>query len=300
METYEFSHAFSLGTLLVSPVHVRIEELRPVIAAHRHSNTSYEIHYAARGHGTVTVDGRTHAVDADTLYVTALGVEHAQVSPAEDPIEEYCLYLNCQRAAVRPDDPLALFADTAFWMGRDEGRVFPLLARLIEENRHPLPDTRYMNETLLRQVILTLARMYRQRAATGATASPAPALTRAGFLPILEDAFFYRHRDLTLTDLAELLNLSTRQTQRLLQRHFGKTFSQKLTEARMAAASQYLLTTGLSVTEISERLGFSSIEHFSAAFRRAMGCSPRQYRTNPERNTERGVGTGSPESGGGN
>ena len=108
--------------------------------------------------------------------------------------------------------------------------------------------------------------------------NPAPLLTRAGFLPIIEDAFFYRYRTLTLPDLSRLLNLSARQTQRLLQQNFGRTFSQKLTEARMAAASQYLLTTELSVTEISERTGFSSIEHFSAAFRRFTGRSPRQYR----------------------
>ena len=278
METYEFSHAFTMGTLLVTPVHVRIEVLRPVIAAHRHSNTSYEIHYAAGGRGTVTIDGVPRAVIPDTLYVTGLGLEHAQISPPEAPIEEYCLYLDCQRTARRADDPLSLFADTAFWMGQDEGRVFPLLRQLIEENRAPQPDTREMSETLLRQIILTLTRMYRQRVRPGASSAPAPALTRAGFMPIIEDAFFYRHRDLTLRDLSALLNLSERQTQRLLQRHFGKTFSRKLTEARMAAASQHLLTTALSVTEISERLGFSSIEHFSAAFRREMGCSPRQYR----------------------
>ena len=31
METYEFSGTFELGSLLIEPVHVRIEELRPVI-----------------------------------------------------------------------------------------------------------------------------------------------------------------------------------------------------------------------------------------------------------------------------
>ena len=91
METYEFSHAFTLGTLLISPVHVRIEVLSPVIAAHRHSNTSYEIHYAAKGRGTVTIDGQARDVTADTLYVTGPGVSHAQVSPRADPIMEYCL-----------------------------------------------------------------------------------------------------------------------------------------------------------------------------------------------------------------
>ena len=74
------------------------------------------------------------------------------------------------------------------------------------------------------------------------------------------------------------MNLSERQTQRLLQQNFGKTFSQKLTDARMAAAAQLLEGTDLSVTQIAERSGYSSIEHFSTAFRRRMGCSPREYR----------------------
>ncbi|MBR1560802.1 MAG: AraC family transcriptional regulator [Clostridia bacterium] len=278
METYEFSRAFELGGLLIAPVHVRIEQLRPVIAAHTHSNVSYEIHYTEQGEGTVTIDGATHPVTADTLYITGPGVVHAQTARADAPVTEYCLYLNCQRASYPARDPFALFADTAFWMGRDEGRVYPLLKQLVEENRSPRPDTPEMSETILKQIIIGLTRLYRQEAPPRPAPTQAPMLTRAGLMPIIEDAFFYRYRTLTLGDLSGLLNLSVRQTQRLLQQNFGKNFSQKLTEARMAAASQYLLNTDLSVTEIGERTGFSSIEHFSAAFRRVMGVSPRQYR----------------------
>lgn len=278
METYEFSIAFELGSLQIAPVHVRIEQLQPIIAAHRHSNASYEIHYAERGSGTVTIDGVTRSIGPDTLYITGPNVVHAQQSDAADPINEYCLYLNCRRSARASGDPFALFADTLFWMGMDGGRIFPLLSQLIEENRAPQPGTAEMSESLLRQIIIQLTRMYRQGAAPLPKTLPSPALSRAGLMPVIEDAFFYRYRTLTLQDLCQLLNLSIRQTQRLLQRSFGKTFSQKLTEARMAAASQFLTNTDLSITAISDRLGFSSIEHFSAAFRRAMGCSPRDYR----------------------
>jgi AraC-like DNA-binding protein len=156
--------------------------------------------------------------------------------------------------------------------------VYPLLERLVEEGRNHGPGAREMAEALLRQIIVLLMRMYRMETGPAPVRLGAPMLTRAGLMPIVEDAFFYRHRTLTLSDLASLLNLSQRQTQRLLRENFGKTFSQKLTDARMAAASQLLAGTDLSVTEIAERSGYSSIEHFSAAFHRQMGCSPREYR----------------------
>lgn len=281
MENYEFSQTFQLGTLLIAPVHARIEQLRPIIAAHTHANTSYEVHYTERGHGTVTIDGESRAVEPDILYITGPGVVHAQLSSPEDPVIEYCLYLDCHRTGSIHEDFFGVFAETAFWMGRDGGRVFPLMRRLIEENRESRPGAWEMSEALLRQIIVLLCRMYRQDASP-TPARTAPVMTRAGFMPIIEDAFFYRYRELTLGDLAGLLNLSARQTQRLLMKNFGKTFSQKLTEARMAAAMEYLANTDLSVTEIGERTGFSSIEHFSAAFRRFAGKSPRQYRASRE------------------
>ena len=275
-ETYDFSFHFEMGSLMVSPVHIRIEQLRPFIAAHTHSNVSYEIHYAYRGRGTVTVGDNTFDVRPGVLYVTGPGIVHMQVSSPDDPVIEYCLYLNCRRTSRRADDPLLLFTDTTFWIGMDDGSILELLTRLIEDNRHGQSDTLLMSETLLRLIVLQLTRIYRRDMTTHA--KKPPLLTRDSFMPILEDAFFYRYSTLTLNELAGLLNLSVRQTQRLLLTHFGKSFSQKLTDARMAAAFQFLESTRLSITEIAERLGFSSIEHFSAAFRRYTGRSPRAYR----------------------
>ena len=287
METYTFHKTFRLGCLQVTPVHVRIEQLRPVIAAHRHANTSYEIHYTAQGSGSVTADGRHFPVAPDTVYITGPGVVHTQYTDPGSVITEYCLYLECRRTG---SGPMAVFADTHFWLEPDGGRLFPLLQQLVSEFRRPQPDTEEMAELLLKQIILQLARAYRREAA-GETEEAAKPMPPAGLLPVVEDAFFYRYRTLRIQDLAQLLHLSVRQTQRLLMAHFGKTFSQKLTEARMAAASQYLTQTDLSVTRISELLGYSSIEYFSAAFRRFTGMSPtacrRQHR--PERGDRLGA-----------
>ena len=283
MDVYHLSGEFRLGNLQISPVHIKIEHLPRVIAAHRHSNTSYEIHYTQKGHGTVTVDDRTYHVLPGTLYITGPGIEHAQKSDSSDPITEYCLYLNCRKTAdsrhpsVPADQSYALFADTHFWLGEDRERIFPLMKKLIEENRHIHPDTRDMSELLLKQILILLTRLYRQHDIPEAV-HRAVSSSPARMMPVIEDAFLYHYDTLTLSGLSEILSLSIRQTQRILREGFGMTFSQKLTEARMAAGTQLLKETSLSITEIADRLGYSSIEHFSAAFHRQMGCSPRKYR----------------------
>ena len=95
---------------------------------------------------------------------------------------------------------------------------------------------------------------------------------------MIEDYFLYEYPRLSLQELAGRLGLGPRQTERLLRRLYGRTFLQKKTEARMNAAAVLLADAGRSVTAVAEQLGYASVEHFSSAFRRYYGLSPRQYR----------------------
>lgn len=95
---------------------------------------------------------------------------------------------------------------------------------------------------------------------------------------IIEEYFLYEYDSLSLETLSRRLNLSPRQTQRLIWAYYGKTFQQKKTDARMSAASILLKHANESITTIANELGYSSPEHFSNAFRRYYGMSPRQYR----------------------
>ena len=282
-ETYFFSNHFMIGGLRISPVHLRLEALRPDISAHQHSINSFEIHYSEKGTGNVVVDGKTFDVTADTLYVTGPQVIHEQNCDENDPVLEYCLYMDCEIADASHANALDPFAKTHFWMGRDGGRIFPLLKCLMEENRNPSIDTSEMSEAILRQIIVTMTRIYREDVPAAQALSRTATDTKAAIKPIIDDLFCYQYSNLTLPHLANMLNLGIRQTQRLLLESYGKTFTQKLTEARMAAAAQMLLNTQLSITEISERTGFSSIEYFSTTFRKMMKCSPREYRKSSPR-----------------
>ena len=95
---------------------------------------------------------------------------------------------------------------------------------------------------------------------------------------LLEEAFLMEYDSLTLEALSSRLALSARQTQRLLKKQYGQTFLQKRTQARMAAAVSLLADPSLNLTAIAERTGYSSVEHFSTAFRKFYKTSPREYR----------------------
>lgn len=73
------------------------------------------------------------------------------------------------------------------------------------------------------------------------------------------------------------LRVSTRTLQRQLQRA-GTTFQAERHAARVEAAKARLLTTDEKLTTIALDVGFSSLQHFSALFRKATGDSPGAWR----------------------
>lgn len=69
-------------------------------------------------------------------------------------------------------------------------------------------------------------------------------------------------------------------TERTLRRRLtdeGTSYRDLLTEVRQTMAEELLGSTGLSVSEVSARLGYSSPSAFIHAFQKWHGCSPRQF-----------------------
>ena len=95
---------------------------------------------------------------------------------------------------------------------------------------------------------------------------------------IIERAFLYHYETITLENLAKTLGLSVRQTERFLKKYYGKTFQQKKQEARMSAAKIYLTDKRLSITQIAEKLNYSTSQHFTQAFRQHYGITANKYR----------------------
>ena len=83
--------------------------------------------------------------------------------------------------------------------------------------------------------------------------------------------------DLSLSDLADLVQMSPRQFCRFFSNSFGSTPHQYLLKERVRRAKE-LLSTGSLPVEIAKILGFSSQSHFTDVFRKLTGTSPGRFR----------------------
>ncbi|WP_299047627.1 GlxA family transcriptional regulator [uncultured Tateyamaria sp.] len=77
-------------------------------------------------------------------------------------------------------------------------------------------------------------------------------------------------------EIAQLIELSTRQLERLFAKHLGVSPKRHYLQLRLEKARGLLRQTSLSVTDICVACGFRSLSHFSKSYRGTFGLSPGQ------------------------
>jgi len=83
---------------------------------------------------------------------------------------------------------------------------------------------------------------------------------------------------LTVALIGEAVKLHPNYAMNLFKKTFGTTLFDYLTHHRVSHAQRLLATTDEKIVDIAFSSGFNSISRFNEAFRRACGCTPREYR----------------------
>jgi len=87
----------------------------------------------------------------------------------------------------------------------------------------------------------------------------------------------YCEQNLRLEDYAAMCHMSKYHFLRVFKAVTGATPLEYRAGIRIDHAKELLKNSNFSVSEISENLGYSSLAYFSAAFKKATGCSPTEY-----------------------
>ncbi len=96
----------------------------------------------------------------------------------------------------------------------------------------------------------------------------------------LVDQYCQEHHDIKW--YADELHLTPTYVANVVKQVTGSTAGDCISEILIGKAKSLLQTSTLSVQEISDRLGFQNQSHFGTFFRRAVGVSPKAFRTGGE------------------
>lgn len=79
-----------------------------------------------------------------------------------------------------------------------------------------------------------------------------------------------------LNELSRIAGINEYKLKKGFKEIFNRTVFEYLAENRLEMARKHLLDRSKPITEIAFELGYSSVQHFSAAFRKKFGVSPRK------------------------
>lgn len=84
--------------------------------------------------------------------------------------------------------------------------------------------------------------------------------------------------DISLTVLAEKFHLNSQYISQLFKNEIGVGFLAYLTNVRMEKAKKLLISTSMSIAEVSDRVGYGDYRVFTKVFKKTEGITPSQYR----------------------
>lgn len=274
--------SFDLDGLAVTVLWFRAMRMEGSWLIRRHMHSSYEFHFVAAGSCRVAHAGGEFTARAGQFYLTGPRVWHEQAA-AEENYTEYSI--NCDitaSSAPGPDGRLLYdaFTRTACRPVRDGGSI-----ACFERAFAEAAEQRAGYYTVLRGLagmILTLAARALQGGGRAQGQAPLKAAGREDwrFEQIRQFVADNTGARITAGDLAGVLYISPRQIGRIILRHTGLSTQQYIRAAKLRCAKELLRRTNLDVSEISARLGFTSVYYFSQFFKREEGFSPTLFRQN--------------------
>lgn len=263
------------------------------VSFHKHSD--YEFHYIPRGKGKVILGEAPYALQEGMLYLTGPNLLHYQEADAQEAMDELCLHIDI----VKLDE--AMGADDSK-EAKDWGSKWEIAeAEACIQQLQALPARPAVDQYRAMECFLTAYRAWHDnqpglftvlkqsiiqillRTARTYASVPQPDLPS-------RDMKHYRYQlavqfindnymePLTLETVAERVQISSRQLQRVFREHTGATFSEYIEQVRLTHICSELSLSSETIDQIAFRSGFSSSNYLHYVFKKKFGMTPMQYR----------------------
>ena len=240
----------------------------------RHSNILDELHIVLSGSCQLEVGERLYDLYPGSAILVRSGEFHALSEPQQDI--ERCAFLLSVPCDGHLDKQFELMSRGPFTITNE---VVSLCRQLDRELDLTAP---YCKDMLAAKLTCLLIEIMRQVNSTDTENTVSYARTSLQNILVTIDKFFapWPNAIGSEEDLCCQLNISRHKLNRIIRRHYGQNFRQKLYIAKMDYASWLLRRTDYNIRKIAMLCGYSADTAFYKAFRLNFGMSPQAYRSN--------------------
>ncbi|MCD9023583.1 AraC family transcriptional regulator [Cohnella sp. NL03-T5] len=281
---------FRWGSYGIRVLRCHLAVFQPGYIINFHKHSEYEFHYIAKGKGKVILVDQTYDLHEGLFYLTGPELMHYQESDSDEPMYELCLHLDIV--------PLAAETDKAGWGDELEANeakecinildripAVPVVDRYHAMNGF-LDAYRVWEEqpsgfyTLMKQAIVQIL-LRTTRVFDGPAGKPG--------IPE-RDMNFHRYQlatqyildneslPISLEQVAETINISPRQLQRIFRSEGETTFRDYLEHVRLTGICFELIHTDKPIEEIAINHGYANPNYLYPVFKSKYDITPTAYR----------------------
>ena len=272
-----FSAKANDSSFYIEALKTHLENHKAVNKAHKHN--FYLILYITEGTGEHTIDFESYPVVPGSFYLMTPGQVHSwSLSPDTDG---YIIFFTQGFYRMQANEnslmefPFfhSLHPNPHIQLEQDQ-TVDIIIDEMHKEFRNSAtkPDLRILR-SYLDLLLLKLARGYRSGGEDKAGNSTSAKLRK---LEQLIDKHFIKLK--LPREYADMVNLSPSYLNNICKQTLGKTLSQLITERVILEAKRYLAHSDLTVSQLSDKLNFSSPSYFGRFFRKHTGHTPEAFK----------------------
>lgn len=260
-----------------------------VVGFHKHDE--FEFHFIPRGRGSVVIEDEKHELREGMFYLTGPGVMHYQEASAHEAMDELCLHID-----IVPIDGGAARSQGDRWEQEEAADCVERLKRLplypaldihgampcfLEAFQACVNNIVGSYTTIKHHVVQILLRAVRAYSSgPGQTDFPERDMKLYRYKLAMQFLRANYANAVTLADVADRMNISARQLQRILKEHHpDSSFTGLLEQIRLDAVCRRLVEGAQSIEQIALAEGFSSGNYLHLVFRKKLGMTPSQYRS---------------------
>ena len=263
-KTKEASPLTALGVTHAFVKRIRFSHEKSSFTKKRHYHADVEVHFILSGKQIYAVGDTRIPLSAGTFLLIVPQTEHRVVSVSEGT-EKLALCFRTREA----------IAKDAFLSGETPLEMQDALTAMIRESDNALPFSSFVIEARTEELIALCLRI-----ASGSVPQPQAETGEEDSRFLVAKEFIEDNitQSPTVAEVAAITHLSEKQLSRIFKDITGKTVADHIRQRRVAHIELLLLETNLSLSEISERMHFSSEYYFNRFFKTHAGMTPGAYR----------------------